>query len=266
MTFDINDVRVVVGNPYSCTTSLNSNLVSPKDLCDKILGYKKEVDGLVKILEEHGVNTARPDRVPRIRDEYFFTNDFCLFEDSRYKLLGLNTSTQQGNDYVFVPEIVYNCAKKRDPRAVSSFYSDISRVHLLPTSEKSYSLRSDLLLLPEKKLVVVDSDYYKYHKKELERIANSEDLEIRTVASSKLTLPNTSLQRTIYPTDSLDLGQSDVGKLLIFTTQSDEESPMKSALSEFDIGVVEVPFGNHLNLNQSIKTNTNFVPFNYIFK
>lgn len=267
MAFSINEVKVVVGQDsterYSQVVKLQID--SPEYVIDNIVKLrKKEIDGLISFLEKEGITTDNSRKWVWPRDDYIFHNNlfFSAYKCGNWAIGGAHLFTK---DYVLVPEIFPNFVN-RTKEEVTKIFCDsfnVKRCHFMPIMNDKHHLDLYLLILPDLGVLVSDSEYYRTNKQIIDEVAKKEDLDTIVVPNPDASI-SPLLKTKSYPTNSLDIMQES-GKLLVYTAKPDVESPLVSALKNYDVQVIEVPFRRILLSGGSIRCKTNFTPRSYNF-
>lgn len=262
MAFKISEVKVVVGFGEKPDTIFDPPLI--KQIKSN---RRKEVSNLIIALKEEEVEAVGPYFGLWPRDTYIFRNGkyFSAEECGNY---GIGGAMLFAKDYMLAPVGLPTSVGKTDVETKDILCSayGVSKVYFMPTQKGVDHLDLHLLLLEDIKVLISDSTYYAQHKLAVDELARAENLHSLQVPNASVTIPSnpSDIKVNTYPTNSIDLVDNS-GKLLVFTAKPDEQSPLVSALADYNVKVIEVPFARQNLSHGSIRCKTNFVSMDYQF-
>jgi hypothetical protein len=205
----------------------------------------KERENLARTIEELGFDVERTS-VAWPRDHYVFQDDKYLVKKD-IGPCGEGGFFQLGKDIVLVSERLFGhfspIDEKKIYREVKKHNSN-KRVYIVPTGYDPQDVSMihgpnwidhiDLtcLLIPTKKLLVVDESFYEeeYHKREFEQIAKKEDLQLEFYN------PKSEASFDYYPLNCLILPND--GEEIIIANQ--KVGSFVKLLKKYELKVVEV--------------------------
>ena len=216
-------------------------------------GVIEERENLREVLEQEGLNVKTSD-VWWPRDYHVYHNGRVISQDS-------DAPYGEGGGVLPIQGAIiatdYFCKLQKTKRGamkeiLKKLYG-VERVHLIK-SQQPINNHIDLDMLPIKRegVLIVDRKFYRIRKNTIDRIADTEGLEVRTI-------PDNYRTGRDFPCNTLLL-ENDKGDLVAFTNEGNTDSELKNTVKDLDIKVIEIPFSLNAAQDGGVRCATNTEP------
>ena len=197
-------------------------------------GSIDERENLRKVLEKEGFNVKKSD-VWWPRDYHVYHNNRVISQDldAPYGegggILPVNGAIIATDHFCKIKEATQNSME----RILKKLYR-VERVHLIKSQHRNNHIDLDMLPIKRERVLIVDRKFYRIRKGTIDRMAETEGLEVRTI-------PDNYRSGRNFPCNTLLL-ENDKGNLVAFTNEGNNGSELKDAVKDLDVKVVEIPF------------------------